>query len=82
MVLHCMALHFTALYCILTYQIGGLYCMGLYFHRRLIEVRGAHWDFTLLPSIDDDDDDEVDDVDDDQLTKTMMKKMANIPLII
>ena len=38
--------------------------MGLYFHRRLIEVRGAHWDFTLLPSIDDDDDDEVDDVDD------------------
>ena len=56
--------------------------MGLYFHRRLIEVRGAHWDFTLLPSIDDDDDDEVDDVDDDQLTKTMMKKMANIPLII
>ena len=31
--------------------------MGLYFHRRLIEVRGAHWDFTLLPSIDDGDDD-------------------------
>ena len=56
--------------------------MGLYFHRRLIEVRGAHWDFILLPSIDDDDDDEVDDVDDDHLTMTMMKKMANIPLII
>ena len=32
--------------------------MGLYFHKRLIEVRGAHWDFTLLPSIDDGDDDD------------------------
>ena len=29
----------------------------MYFHRRLIEVRGACWDFTFLPSIDEDDDD-------------------------
>ena len=63
--------------------------MGLYFHRRLIELRGAHWDFTLLPSIDDDDDDEVGDVDDVHddhstmtLMMTMMKIIANIPLII
>ena len=41
-----------------------MYCRGLYFHRRLIEVRGARWDFTLLPSIDDDDDDGYDDYDD------------------